>query len=169
VLACLLAVPPAVHAVDDAASQPAAQTAASAQSLLHVRWALLSLGQTEIAIPKGGRRPHMTLGTASAASPGASAASSPAAHAGRLRGFGGCNRMHGAFDLDGARLTFGPGVGMTRMACPNRAALDLESGFAQALQACARWRIVNGGLDGPALELLDGTGTVLARFVHKRR
>lgn len=38
---------------------------------------------------------------------------------------------------------------------------EIESGFAQALQAIARWRI-----DDAALELLDETGDVFARFVR---
>ena len=112
-------------------------------TLLNVRWVLMQLGSVELTRHKGTREPTMTL------------ASPP----GRLEGFSGCNRMFGAYTLDGAKLTFGPGIGMTRMACAGRGAMELESGFAQALQATARWRV-----DGTALELLDETGAVLARF-----
>lgn len=163
-LLCGLAASP-VHAADTAASSPPTDTAVPMpQTPLDVRWVLLNIGHTQIKKPQGAaQEPFMTL---SAAPPSASAsAAAPTARAGKLEGFGGCNQFGGRFDLDGARLTFGPGIVMTRMTCPDRAALDLESRFAQALQACARWHIVNGGLDGPALELLDETGTVLARFI----
>ena len=119
--------------------------AVAPDALLNVRWVLTRLGAVELPSRKGTREPHMTL------------ASPP----GRLEGFSGCNRLFGAFTIDGARLTFGPGIGMTRMACSGHGATELESGFAQALQATARWRV-----DGTALELLDETGGVLARFVH---
>ena len=112
-------------------------------ALLNVRWLLTQLGSTELSRHKGSREPSMTL-------------SSPP---GRLEGFSGCNRLFGAYTVDGAKLTFGPGIGMTRMACAGRGSAELESGFAQVLQATARWRI-----DGTTLELLDETGAVLARF-----
>ena len=165
-LTCWLAAPPG-HAAQAAASSPPSDTAtAMPQTPLDVRWVLLNLGHTEIRRPKGTAEPFMTL-SAPASTPASSAAAAP--RSGKLEGFGGCNQLTGRFELDGSRLSFGPGIGMTRMACPDRAALDLESGFAQALQASARWRIVNGGLDGPALELLDETGAVLARFIQQPR
>lgn len=114
-------------------------------ALLNVRWVLKRLGDVELANRKGTREPYMSL----------------AGTSGRLEGFSGCTRLFGAFSLEGAKLTFGPGIGMTRMACAGRGAAEIESGFAQALQATARWRI-----DGAALELLDETGGVLARFVR---
>ncbi len=123
----------------------ASAPAVTPDALLNVRWVLTRLGAVELPRRKGTREPYMTL-------------SSPP---GRLEGFSGCNRLFGAFAVDGAKLTFGPGIGMTRMACAGRGAAELESGFAQALQATARWRV-----DGAALELLDETGAVLARFVR---
>lgn len=114
-------------------------------ALLSVRWVLMQLGSVELPRHKGTREPYMSL------------ASPP----GRLEGFSGCNRLFGSFTVDGAKLTFGPGIGMTRMACAGRGAADIESGFAQALQATARWRV-----EGSTLELLDETGAVLARFMH---
>jgi putative lipoprotein len=119
--------------------------AVTPDALLNVRWVLTRLGTVDLPSRKGTREPYMTL------------ASPP----GRLEGFSGCNRLFGGFTVDGAKLTFGPGIGMTRMACAGRGAIELESGFAQALQATARWRV-----DGAALELLDETGAVLARFVR---
>lgn len=119
--------------------------AVTPDALLNVRWVLTRLGAVDLSSHKGTREPYMTL------------ASPP----GRVEGFSGCNRLFGAFTVDGPRLTFGPGIGMTRMACAGRGAAELESGFAQALQATARWRV-----DGTALELLDETGGVLARFVR---
>jgi putative lipoprotein len=119
--------------------------AVTPDALLNMRWVLTRLGAVDLPGRKGTREPYMTL------------ASPP----GRLEGFSGCNRLFGAFTVDGAKLTFGPGIGMTRMACAGRGSAELESGFAQALQATARWRV-----DGGALELLDETGAVLARFVR---
>jgi putative lipoprotein len=119
--------------------------AVSTDALLNVRWMLTRLGAVDVTSRKGTHEPYMTL------------ASPP----GRLEGFSGCNRLFGAYTLDGAKLTFGPGIGMTRMACSGRGVTELESGFAQALQATARWRV-----DGGVLELLDETGAVLARFVR---
>jgi putative lipoprotein len=119
--------------------------AVTPDALLNVRWVLTQLGSVELPRRKGTREPYMTL-------------SSPPA---RLEGFSGCNRLFGSFNVDGAKLTFGPGIGMTRMACAGKGAIELESGFAQALQATARWRVT-----GTALELLDETGAVLARFVR---
>jgi len=113
--------------------------------LLNVRWVLVKLGDVELPSRKGTRQPFMML------------ASPP----GRLEGFSGCNRLFGAYTVEGPKLTFGPGIGMTRMACTGKGGAELESGFAQALQATARWRI-----DGSALELLDETGGVLARFAR---
>ncbi|HKW84817.1 MAG TPA: YbaY family lipoprotein [Burkholderiaceae bacterium] len=115
------------------------------EMLLNVRWVLVKLGDVELASRQGTRQPTMML-------------TSPP---GRLEAFGGCNRLFGAYTAEGAKLTFGPGIGMTRMACAGKGVAELESGFAQALQATARWRI-----DGNALELLDETGGVLARFVR---
>jgi putative lipoprotein len=119
--------------------------AVTPDALLNVRWVLTRLGAVDLPTRKGTREPYMTL------------ASPP----GRLEGFSGCNRLFGAFTVDGPKLTFGPGIGMTRMACAGRGA-EIESGFAQALQAAARWRV-----DGTALELLDETGGVLARFTAR--
>ena len=162
-LACSLAAPVA-QGIDSAPSPPPTDNAVPMpKTPLDVRWLLLNLGHTQIKGSKGaGREPYMIL-TAAAGMPASDAAAAP--QSGKLEGYGGCNQLSGRFEIDGARLTFGPGIGMTRMTCPDRTALDLESSFAQALQACARWRIVNGGLDGPALELLDETGAVVARFI----
>lgn len=123
----------------------ASTPAVSPDALLNVRWVLMRLGADDLPRRKGSREPYMTL------------ASPP----GRLEGFTGCNRLFGAFTVDGPRLTFGPGIGMTRMACAGRGSAELESGFAQALQATARWRV-----DGSSLELLGESGAVLARFMR---
>ena len=125
-------------------TRPSAPTV-TPDALLNVRWVLTRLGAVDLPRRKGTREPYMTL------------ASPP----GRLEGFSGCNRLFGAYTVEGAKLTFGPGIGMTRMACAGKGAAELESGFAQVLQATARWRV-----DGTALELLDETGGVLARFVR---
>jgi len=119
--------------------------AVTPDALLNVRWVLTRLGAVDLPGRKGTREPYMTL----------------ARPPGRIEGYSGCNRLFGAFTVDGPRLAFGPGIGMTRMACSGRGA-EIESGFAQALQATARWRV-----EDEVLELLDETGGVLARFAAK--
>ena len=145
-LALVLHVQARAQDATGASAPRASAPAVNVDALLNVRWVLMQLGSVELPPHKGTGEPYMTLGKPP----------------GRLEGFSGCNRMFGAYTLDGAKLTFGPGIGMTRMACARRGAMELESGFAQALQATARWRV-----DGTALELLDETGAVLARFTAK--
>lgn len=74
----------------------------------------------------------------------------------RLSGFGGCNRLMGSYELDGASIRFGPVAG-TMIACPQGE--DTEHKLAIALDLTRSWRIV-----GQHLELLDQHGEPTARF-----
>ncbi len=74
----------------------------------------------------------------------------------RVAGSGGCNRVNGGFELDGANLRFGR-LAATRMACPE--GLEQEQRFLAALEGVASHRI-----DGSHLELLDAKGGVVVRF-----
>lgn len=74
----------------------------------------------------------------------------------QFAGSGGCNRLIGSFQRDGAALRFSPSV-TTRMACP--VGLETEEALVAALDQVARWRIL-----GRRLELIDAAGVVLARL-----
>ncbi len=79
-----------------------------------------------------------------------------ATHDTRVAGSGGCNRVTGSFELDGDELHLGQMVA-TKMAC--RHGMDLEQQFLRALEKVKRYRI-----RGSHLDMLDGAGTVIARF-----
>jgi putative lipoprotein len=67
----------------------------------------------------------------------------------RYSGSTGCNRINGAFELDGSTLRFKAGA-MTMMACPGPL-MQQEQALTAALQAVTNYRI-----SGPTLELLAG-------------
>lgn len=75
----------------------------------------------------------------------------------RVAGSGGCNRLMGSYQLDGDNLRFGQVAG-TMMACPADVMVR-EREFIALLAQATRWRIVDG-----RLELVDGQGSLLARF-----
>ena len=104
------------------------------------RWVLTRLQTELIHLSPGQREPFMALES----------------NAGRVTGFGGCNRFSATYKLaKGGKLTLGP-IASTRMAC---FANDFESPFFQALGAVRAHRIADA-----TLELLDGRGAVVARF-----
>lgn len=76
---------------------------------------------------------------------------------GTVSGSGGCNRYSGKAEIDGSAIAIGP-VAATKMACI-AAPMDQETKFFDALDKARSWKIENG-----KLLLLDGGGTVLARF-----
>ena len=75
-----------------------------------------------------------------------------------LSGSTGCNRFFGGFELVDGGLLLTPG-GMTMMACPEDV-MRQEQALLEALKAATGYRIT-----GERLELLEGDGQVLARFV----
>jgi heat shock protein HslJ len=79
----------------------------------------------------------------------------------RVSGYGGCNRITGAYTLDRTSLRFGPAAG-TRMACPTGG--DIEAAFLSMMGAVAGWRMA-----GERLQLVDGGLAVLAEFVSGSR
>lgn len=103
------------------------------------RWALLRLGDEVVSAGDNRREPFFVL----------------EAGEHRVSGSGGCNRLIGSYELDGARLTFKQ-LALTRMACPD---MKYEGAFARALAATTSWKI-----SGAHLELSDAAGTMLARF-----
>lgn len=72
--------------------------------------------------------------------------------AGQLSGTLGCNRLRGAYRLDGPALAFTPNIASTLMACP-QALMDQERWGLQRLGEVHAWR-----RDGDRLELLGATG-----------
>lgn len=74
----------------------------------------------------------------------------------RFAGSGGCNRISGTYDLRGRAISFSA-VASTRMACPGL--MDLEARYVDALGQVRAWRIA-----ARMLELLDGSGSAIARF-----
>lgn len=74
---------------------------------------------------------------------------------GRIAGSGGCNRIMGAYNLEGNQLKIGP-IASTMMACPN---LDQETVFLRTLEAHGKWHFFKH-----TLHLADNQGTTVARF-----
>jgi copper homeostasis protein (lipoprotein) len=72
----------------------------------------------------------------------------------RFSGAGGCNRLVGAYDVDGGGIALE--VAGTMTACP---ASEGENAFTTALRRASSYRIV-----GRELSLFDDQGTLLARF-----
>ena len=103
-------------------------------------WKLTHLGDTPTRIAARQREAHLIF----------------AAHEQRVSGSGGCNRVMGAFELDGDKLGLSRIVA-TRMACPD--GMEQEQLFLKSLGDVEHYRI-----NGNQLELLDRSGEVIARF-----
>jgi heat shock protein HslJ len=119
---------------------------ASDQPLENTYWKLTFLGGTPVTAVERQREAHFIL------QPGGK----------RVSGSGGCNGMGGNYELEGERLKFGHMI-RTMMACPH--GMDTENLFLAALDRVSRARV-----SGQRLELLDASGSVVARFeaVHLR-
>lgn len=77
---------------------------------------------------------------------------------GILSGNSGCNRFTGGYEVDGTALRIGPGLAMTRMACP-LAIMDEEARFMSALEATRTF-----SRDGIALILIGEDGASVLRL-----
>jgi heat shock protein HslJ len=77
----------------------------------------------------------------------------------RVAGFSGCNRMFGAYALDGVSLKFAQ-MGGTKMACMDEQRMQLERSYLDMFAKVARWKI-----DGQTLQLSDAGGRPVATFV----
>jgi heat shock protein HslJ len=100
------------------------------------RWRLVEIDNQPLNMPAGADEPYIQLLKPTK----------------RLEGFAGCNRIMGAYELDGQSLRF-PGVGATRKHCQSTAAI--EQAFLTALTATGSYEIV-----GNRLELRGDTTTV---------
>lgn len=78
---------------------------------------------------------------------------------GRVGGLGGCNRFGASYEMKGVQLSFSP-IAATRMACLD--GMAKEQAFFTMLGEVKAMK-----LDGDQLDLLDGKGKVLARFVRR--
>ncbi|HEY7206554.1 MAG TPA: META domain-containing protein [Methylomirabilota bacterium] len=108
--------------------------------LRNTYWKLVRLGDAPVAVADRQREPSLVFAASEA----------------RVSGHGGCNRVTGSFEVDGARLKIGP-LAATRMACPD--GMEREQRFLRAIQAVTTYRI-----RGSHLDLMDDSGAVLARF-----
>jgi heat shock protein HslJ len=115
-------------------------TVTSSPPLTGTYWRLVSLGDREVTAADSAREAHITLEAAS----------------NRVTGSGGCNRMFGSYTQSGDSVSFS-GIGSTKMACAS--GMETETVFLPALERVRQWRIA-----GQHLELLDATGTLVARF-----
>jgi copper homeostasis protein (lipoprotein) len=116
-----------------------ATPAASATPLEGTQWHLVEIGgQPSPPGADSARQPGLTL----------------LAEGRKVQGSAGCNRMMGTYELDGAKLKFGP-MATTRMACP---AMATETAFLKALDATTRYE-----LSGTSLTLFGGD-TAVARL-----
>jgi copper homeostasis protein (lipoprotein) len=116
------------------------ERAAGNHPLRGTYWNLVRLGETPVEVSAGQAEPHLVF----------------ASDALQVSGSGGCNRITGGFTLEGDRLHLGPLAG-TMMACAN--GTQQEQRFLESLNRVERYR-----MSGQQLELLDGSGAVLARF-----
>lgn len=112
----------------------------TATSLEHTYWKLTHLDGTPVPPEFQQAEPHLVFTT----------------QTGRVTGSGGCNRVSGTYKASGDRLELSRMVG-TMMACEK--GMETERAFLQALGRVDGWRI-----SGRTLDLLDGSGTEVARF-----
>lgn len=116
---------------------------ASMVPLADTHWRLTQLGDQVVQNPEGGDFIGLRL----------------QAQGSRATGFSGCNRMFGAYALDGQSLKFAE-VGGTKMACMDANRMQLEQRYLEMFRAVTGWRIADR-----TLELLDANGSAVATFV----
>lgn len=108
--------------------------------LVGTYWKLIELRGNPV-IPGVRRDPHITF----------------LAENHRVAATGGCNQMTGGYVTHDDVLTFTP-FASTKMACPD--VMAQEATLVAAMAATARYRI-----EGPSLELLDASGTAVAKLL----
>ena len=116
------------------------QVQASDEPLENTYWKLTSLGKAPVTAVANQREAHFILQQAGR----------------RVTGSGGCNRIMGSYERDGAKLTFGR-MASTMMACQET--METERNFLTALEQVRTARVTRN-----QLELFDASGTVVAQF-----
>jgi putative lipoprotein len=115
-------------------------TFASAEPLKKTYWKLVRLIGTPVVAASQQQEPNLVFDSQSR----------------RVTGSGGCNRLTGSYEFNGDKLTFSQ-MASSMMACPN--GMETERRFLTALQRVSQLKIMGG-----QLELLDGSGNVIAVF-----
>jgi heat shock protein HslJ len=134
----------AAPAATASATAPSAPAPGAAPEFEGISWKLAAFrsGDT-LAEPKEGRRPALFE-----------------FELGRMAGSPGCNRLLGGYTISGSTLRFEPKMAATMMACPDPLmAQDKAVGEAFAVVASFKQ-------EGDLLELLDGAGKPVLRFVR---
>jgi copper homeostasis protein (lipoprotein) len=108
--------------------------------LRNTYWRLVRLDDTPVQAAEKRREPHLIFARDQL----------------RVSGSGGCNRVTGNFALNGDTLRLRH-IASTKMACVS--GMEQEQRFLQSLEKVERYRI-----GGRHLEMLDGSGAVIARF-----
>jgi heat shock protein HslJ len=103
-------------------------------------WKLTSLGGKEVIPAKERQGPYLQL--------------IAAGH--MVVGTGGCNRLHGGYELEGDQLSI-QGVATTMMACSE--GMETEAHFLKILEKVKTYKV-----EGGQLALMDEKGAELARF-----
>lgn len=109
-------------------------------SLENTYWKLVSLRGKTVVVAERQSEPHFILQREPK----------------RVAGSSGCNRLLGAYTLDGDKLSFGRTAG-TMMMCTQ--GMQQERAFLDALAEVVRWRI-----DGQRLLLFDAGGRMIGEF-----
>ncbi|MGB5105152.1 MAG: META domain-containing protein [Candidatus Zixiibacteriota bacterium] len=103
-------------------------------------WALVKLGETEVAVDSGSKAVRIKLEK----------------EENRLSGFTGCNELIGTYQVSADTIVFAH-MGLTQTQCPT--GRTTEEHLMRALEASMTYRT-----DGKVLELCDGGGMVVAKF-----
>lgn len=77
---------------------------------------------------------------------------------GRVGGSSGCNTYNAAYVVEGKKLTIGPEIASTRMAC-EPGPTEVEAAYLERLPNVGEYKI-----DGTTLDLLDADGTTLLSY-----
>jgi putative lipoprotein len=109
-------------------------------SLTDTYWKLTEIDGQPAALGAGKRELHMVLTSEGA----------------RVRGFSGCNRFTGSYELNGDQLRF-KALAVTRMAC--REGMEQEQRFLETLGEVARFTV-----SGDSLALYTGDERLILRF-----
>ena len=117
----------------------AAENASSTAELGNTYWKLTELAGEPVVTAEGQRQMKITLRDEK-----------------KVSGFGGCNSFFGAYEHDGASLSFSQ-LAATRMFCAD--VMDKESQFMTSLAAVKSYKI-----NGQVLQLFDDKDSLLAIF-----
>lgn len=128
--------PASADSVIPAAAAPESSAANVTSVLTGTTWRLTELAGKPAPLGQDGKAATLEL----------------AAEGNRATGFAGCNRMTGAYVLNGDSLRLGP-FALTRMACDK--GMELEKQYVDALQRTRTYR-----RSAERLELVDSSGTL---------